>query len=55
LPSWKKKTGKFSPLFWQSKKIRHEGETLARLDVIDNALFLVMLYSNLTTGKADLK
>lgn len=54
------KTGKFSPLFWQSKKIRRvvrstlAGETLAMSDGIDNAMFLAMLYSELTTGKADL-
>lgn len=54
------KTGKFSPLFWQSKKIRRvvrstlAGETLAMSYGIDNAMFLAMLYSELTTGKADL-
>lgn len=54
------KSGKFSPLFWQSKKIRRvvrstlAGETLAMSDGIDNAMFLAMLYSELTTGKADL-
>ncbi len=52
--------GKFSPLCWQSKKIRRvvrstlEGETLALSDGIDNAIFLTTLFSELTTGNAEL-
>lgn len=51
---------KFSPLFWQSKRIRRlvrstlAGETLALSDGIDNAIFLATLFSDLTTGNADL-
>ncbi len=52
--------GKFSPLCWQSKKIRRvvrstlAGETLALSDGIDNAIFLTTLFSELTTGNAEL-
>lgn len=52
--------GKFSPLCWQSKRIRRvvrstlAGETLAMSDGIDNALFLATLFSELTTGTAEL-
>ncbi len=52
--------GKFSPLCWQSKKIRRvvrstlAGETLALSDEIDNAIFLTTLFSELTTGNAEL-
>jgi len=53
------KTGKFCPLFWQSKKIRRvvrstlAGETLAMSDGIDNAMFLTTLYSELITGRVN--
>lgn len=52
--------GKFSPLSWQSKRIRRvvrstlAGETLALSDGIDNAVFLATLFSELTTGNAEL-
>lgn len=52
--------GKFSPLCWQSKRIRHvvrstlAGETLAMPDGIDNAIFLATFFSELTTGTAGL-
>lgn len=52
--------GKFSPLCWQSKRIRRvvrstlAGETLAMSDGIDNAIFLATLFSELTTGSAGL-
>lgn len=52
--------GKFSPLCWQSKRIRRvvrstiAGETLAMSDGIDNAIFLATLFSELTTGNAKL-
>lgn len=48
--------GKFSPICWQSKRIRRvvrstlAGETLALADGIDSAVFLAALYSELTTG-----
>ena len=48
--------GGFSPLCWQSKRIRRvvrstlAGETLALGDGIDSAVFLATLYSELTTG-----
>ena len=50
--------GRFSPLCWQSKKIRRvvrstlAGETLAMSDGMDNAVFLATLFSELTTGSA---
>lgn len=53
-------SGVFSPLCWQSKRIRRvvrstlAGETLAMSDGIDNAIFLVTLFSELTTGSAEL-
>ena len=49
--------GKFSPLCWQSKRIRRvvrsslAGETLALADVVDSAIFIATLYAELTTGK----
>lgn len=52
--------GKFSPLCWLSKRIRHAvrsalaGEALAPSDGIDNAVFLATLFSELTTGNAEL-
>lgn len=52
--------GKFSPLCWQSKRIRHvvrstlAGEALALSDGIDNAIFLATLFSELTTGNVEL-
>lgn len=52
--------GKFSPLCWQSKRIRRVvRSTLARAildmsDGIDNAIFLANLFSELTTGNAEL-
>ncbi|KAL0146639.1 hypothetical protein M9458_057979, partial [Cirrhinus mrigala] len=52
--------GKFSPLSWQSKKIRRvvrstlAGETLALSDGRDNAIVLTTLLSELTTGNAEL-
>ncbi len=52
--------GKFSPLCWQSKKIRRvmrctlAGKTLALSDGIENAIFLTTLFSELTTGNAEL-
>ncbi|KAK9523757.1 hypothetical protein VZT92_017657 [Zoarces viviparus] len=48
--------GRFSPICWQSKRIRRvvrstlAGETLALADGIDSAVFLATLYSELTTG-----
>lgn len=51
--------GKFSPLSWQSKKVKRivrstlAGETLAMSDGIDNAIFLATLFSELTTGDAE--
>lgn len=51
--------GKFSPLCWQSKRIRRvvrstlAGETLAMSDGIDNAIFLATLFSELTSGNAE--
>lgn len=48
--------GRFSPICWQSKRIRRvvrstlAGETLALGDGIDSAVFLATLYSQLTTG-----
>lgn len=50
----------FSPLCWQSKRIRRvvrstlARETLAMSDGIDNAIFLATLFSELTTGSAEL-
>lgn len=52
--------GKFSPLSWQSQRISHvvrsslAGETLAMSDGRDNAIFLVTLFSELTTGNAEM-
>lgn len=49
--------GRFSPICWQSKRIRRAvqstlaGETLALADGIDNAIFLATLFSELTTGE----
>ena len=49
--------GKFSPLCWQSKRIRRvvrsslAGETLAMADAIDSAIFIATLYAELTTGQ----
>lgn len=51
--------GKFSPLSWQSKKVKRivrstlAGETLAMSDGIDNSIFLSTLFSELTTGDAE--
>ena len=48
--------GRFSPICWQSKRIRRvvrstlAGETLALADGIDNAIFLATLFSELTVG-----
>ena len=48
--------GKFSPICWQSKRIRRvvrstlAGETLALADGIDSGVFLATIYSELTTG-----
>ena len=48
--------GRFSPICWQSKKIRRvvrstlAGETLALADGINTAVFLATLYSELTKG-----
>ncbi|XP_062409954.1 uncharacterized protein LOC134100639 [Sardina pilchardus] len=48
--------GRFSPICWQSRRIRRvvrstlAGETLALADGIDNAIFLSTLYSELTVG-----
>lgn len=45
--------GKFSPLSWQSKRVKRivrstlAGETLALSDGIDNALFMATLFSEL--------
>ncbi|XP_006815928.1 uncharacterized protein LOC102806126, partial [Saccoglossus kowalevskii] len=47
-------TGKFSPICWNSKKIRRvvrstlAGETLAMTDGIDSAMFISTLYLELT-------
>lgn len=52
------KDGYFSPLMWQSKRIRRvvrstlAGETLAMADAIDNAIFLATLFNELTCGLA---
>ena len=49
-------SGRFSPICWQSKRIRRvvrstlAGETLALADGIDNAIFLATLFSELTVG-----
>jgi ABC-type enterobactin transport system permease subunit len=51
--------GRFSPICWQSKRIRRvvrstlAGETLALADEIDNAIFLATLVSELTTGETN--
>lgn len=51
------KMGKFSPLYWNSKRIRRvvrstlAGETLALADGIDSGIFIATLYAELTTGK----
>lgn len=48
--------GKFSPICWQSRRIRRvvrstlAGETLALADGIDSAVFLATLYSELMVG-----
>lgn len=48
--------GKFSPISWQSKRIRRvvrstlAGETLALADGIDNGMCISALYSKITTG-----
>ena len=53
--------GHFSPLSWQSKRIRRvvrstlAGETLALTESLDTAIFLATLYSELSTGIADSK
>ena len=50
--------GRFSPLSWQSKKIRRvvrstlAAETLAMADGIDSGIFLATLFAELTTGQA---
>ena len=50
--------GRFSPVYWQSKKIRRvvrstlAGETLALADAVDSAISLSDLYAELTTGHA---
>ena len=50
--------GHFSPLTWQSKRIKRvvrstiAGETLALAEAIDNGVFLVTLYMELITGTA---
>lgn len=52
--------GKFSPLSWQSQRISHvvcsslAGETHAISDGRDNVIFLVTLFSELTTGNAEM-
>lgn len=51
--------GKFSPLSWQSKRVKRivrstlASETLAMSDGIDNTIFLSTLFSELTTGDAE--
>lgn len=51
--------GLFSPITWQSKRIRRvarstlAAETLAMADAIDNGIFLAALYTELMSGKAD--
>lgn len=51
--------GKFSPLAWQSKRVKRvvrstlAGETLAMSDGIDNAIFLSTLFSELTVGNVE--
>lgn len=51
--------GKFSPLTWQSKRVKRvvrstlAGETLAMSDGVDNAVFLATLFSELTSGDAE--
>ena len=53
------KSGKFSPIWWSSRKIRRvvrstlAAETLAMADAINVALFLSTLYSELVTGNAN--
>jgi hypothetical protein len=50
--------GRFSPLAWQSKRIRRivrstlAGETLAMSDGIDSGLFLATLFAELTSGQS---
>ena len=50
--------GRFSPLYWQSKRIRRvvrstlAGEALALADGVDSGMFLATLFAELTTGKA---
>ena len=49
--------GRFSPLYWQSKRIRRvvkstlAAETLAMTEAIDNAVFIAMLFSELYYGR----
>ena len=51
--------GHFSPITWQSKRIRRvarstlASETLAMADAIDSAIFLASLYTEIMSGKAD--
>ena len=53
--------GQFSPLAWQSKRIRRvarstlAAETLAMAEAIDNGIFLASLYTELLYGKAEPK
>ena len=50
--------GRFSPLSWQSKRIRNvvrstlAGEALALADGVDSDMLLANLFAELTTGKA---
>nr|XP_006819397.1 PREDICTED: uncharacterized protein LOC102808646 [Saccoglossus kowalevskii] len=52
-------SGKFSPICWNSRKIRRvvrstlAGETLAMADAIDAGVFIATLYAELTTGIPD--
>lgn len=52
-------SGKFSPIWWNSRKIRRvvrstlSAETLSMSDAIDMAVFIATLYSELTKGQPD--
>ncbi|KAK6178629.1 hypothetical protein SNE40_011160 [Patella caerulea] len=55
----KGKGGNFTPIAWNSKRIRRvvrstlSGETLAMADAIDTGIFISTLYSELVTGCTD--
>ena len=55
------KSGKFSPIWWNSKKLRRvvrsslAAETLSMSEAIDMSVFIATLYAELTKGKPDPK